>query len=159
MDIKEIIDLVAFGIKRYQEEGTGKRFSLMEYYSITNISPAELAKIAYSNRMQSQGTAILMFSDAQYWLTKDIDIVEKLNHHHSFNNVVLTRNDKLAIVDKMISEEYPLLEGIYNRAAYYHAYGINFSKEMIKNKLEDAYYGRKTISKSEQTDAVKVLKK
>lgn len=139
MNIKETINIIDYAIKYYRDKEFDRKFSLLEYYSITDISPKDLAKIAYKEKMIPQGAAIISFNDLQCWSLKEVDVSTKLKDFHSFNGVELTSDDKLAIVDKINYEGYPLIEGIYDRTAFYYANNQEFTKESIREKIMNKY--------------------
>lgn len=158
MDIKETINIISYAIKQYKSDDLKMRFSLLEYYSITDIPPFELSKIAFRSKMNSQGQAIYNFADSNFWNQKDVDIPEKLRCFHSFNGKELTNDDKLTIIDKINEEGYPLIDGIYNRTAFCYANNYNFAKESIREKVLNDYYNKNSRIGQKQTEA-KVLKK
>ena len=82
---------------------------------------------------------ILNFYELHYWGIRDLNMKERFNNYHAFHGIELTHDDKLSIYQKMVDEGYPLLEGIYDRAAYYYANNIEFSKEEIRDKIIGAY--------------------
>ena len=162
MEIKETIDLVAYAIKRYRDPETKRGFSLLEYYSITDLKPKKLATEAFKLKMCSSGTTISAFDEENFWNSADLKMEDRFRLFHSFNGVELTQDDKLSIYERLVSKRYPLLEGVYDREAYYYANGIDLSKEDMKNKVIAAYNKdnpHKKITETVIEDNIKVLKK
>lgn len=139
MNTKETINLIAYAIKKYHDEETNRGFSLLEYYSITDVSPRCLAREANKKKMCSQATTILNFLDMQYWNTRELNMEQRFKHYHAFNGTELTNDDKLSIFEKISGEGYPLIDGVYDRAAYNYANNVEYTKEVIKNKIINAY--------------------
>lgn len=159
MDIKETINVIDYGIKYYHDKNLNMGFTALEYYSITDIPPEELSKIAYKSKMTSQGLAILNFCDKHYWNLKEINKEEKIRNLHSFNGVELTADDKLSIIDKLKRENYPLIEGIYGRTAFLYANNIEFTKESIRQAVLDDYEHKTSKKQKQSSNNQKVLKK
>lgn len=162
MNIKETVDLVIFAIKRYQDPDTKRRVSLLEYYSITEMSPKALAKEANKLKLCSSAAAIINFNEENCWNLMELKMSDRYRHFHSFNGVELSKDDKLSIYERLVSKGYPLLEGVYDREAYLYANNFDFSKEEMKERIITAYNianPNKKIVESKKTTDVKVLKK
>ena len=86
MDIKQILDVVEYGIKYYKDDELNVRFSLYDYYSITDISPKDLADLALINRNTNACRVIRGFDARQHWNQKQVDMSKRLILYHAINN-------------------------------------------------------------------------
>lgn len=162
MNIKETIELVTYSIKKYRDQETKRGFTLLEYYSVSDLSVRSLAKEAKKIGMISSAAAILNFQDENFWNLMELNMEDRLKNFHSFNGVELTKDDKLSIYERLSSKGYPLQEGVYDREAYLYANGFDFTKEEMKERIVDAYnkaHPSKMITAINTTKEVKVLKK
>lgn len=162
MNIKETVDLVMFAVQKYRDQDTKRGFSLLEYYSITELSPIELVREANKIKLSSRCATILNFHEKNFWNSMELKMDDRFKHFHSFNGVELTQNDKLSIYERLISKGYPLLEGVYDREAYFYANNFDFSKEEIKERIVTAYNNanpNKKITDTTTKKDVKILKK
>lgn len=141
MDEKELLNIVEHSLRLYKDEDLGNRFGLMEYYSLTDLSPIELSKIARKNKKISLCNSLTKFNEDNYWLRQPVKMNEKFTHFHSINGHELTEDEKLTIYEKMQQENYPLLEGIYCYAArVYVNKGVDaISKEQVREKVKNFY--------------------
>lgn len=162
MDIKKTVDLVTFCIRTYRDRETNRGFSLLEYYSITDLPLKELAREANKLKLCSSSIIILNFYEENYWNLIELKMSDRFSCFHSFNGVELSKDDKLSIYERLVSKGYPLLEGVYDREAYLYANNFNFSKEEMKERLITAYNianpNKKIIETTKKINA-KVLKK
>lgn len=137
MDIKEVLDLVEFGLKYYRNAETGKRMNLMEYYSVTDLSPKDLGKVALKHGRQTLNIYLREYDDQYYWHMKPLDMQLRMRLFHSVKGRALTAEDKLTIKEKMEQENFPLTDGVFDFAArQYVINGVDsISKEQIRNRI------------------------
>lgn len=159
MTTSELIDIIEYGIKYYRDSRDDIRFGLMEYFSLTDIEPNDLAKIASKEKTRGVSVCIRTFSENSYWVLKEIDISSKMHHFHSVKDHEMQPDEKLAVVEKLESEGFPIREGVYNRAVYlYVTRGIDsISKERIREEVINAYNGAKGIHSTLTNTGSKVL--
>lgn len=141
MDINEVLNAVEYGIKGYYNKNTSKKMNLLEYYSITDITPRELSTIAGNMGRQGLHFVIREYNEINYWLQKPLDLPSRLKLFYSVKGYELTPDDKIAIADKLKEEGFPLLDGIFDLAIrYYCQSGIeSISKEKIRNDFIKEY--------------------
>lgn len=141
MDINELLDVVDYAIGRYKSKALGNRFSLLEYFSLTDIEPRDLTKIANNNKRRNLGNRISAFAENHYFGLCKVDMGKKLRNFHSIHGYELTPDDKLNIEMKLAEEKLPLIEEIYDLAArYYVDKGVDYiSKEAIRNSVIESY--------------------
>lgn len=141
MENDETLKVISQGI-RYYKSDLGNNFSLLEYYSFTNVKPKELIKIAHSKKMRSIALDIAKFNDTNFWNQLDLNIDETIRLYHSVNSRELDKSDKMLIIRTLIDEGYPLLDGLYRVAArYYVNFGIDsILKKNIRNRVLEKIY-------------------
>lgn len=140
MNFNETIKIISQGI-RYYESDLGIRFSLLEYYAFTDITPDELAKEAYKEKMRPAATTITKFRDKNFWNSINLNVEETISLYHSINGKELSENDKRIIIETLKDEGYPLLDGIYRVAARNY---VNFGVESIlKENVRQRVLGKK----------------
>jgi len=150
MEIKDLLKVVGYAINFYRDNEYNNKFGLMEYYSLTDIEPRELAKYAREDNNKYLSSSIIHFDVNNYWLKVEVNMKQKFKFHHSINGYELTDEDKLTIFEKLKSENLPLMEGIFDYAAIqYVTKGVDsISKEQIKNKVIEAYNASHNIRTS-----------
>ncbi len=141
MENDETLKIISQGI-RYYKSDLGNNFSLLEYYSFTNVKPKELIKIAHSKKMRSIALDIAKFNDTNFWNQLDLNVEETIRLYHSINSKELGESDKRLILKTLIDEGYPLLDGIYRIAArYYVNFGIDsILKENVRTRVLEKQY-------------------
>lgn len=147
MQEKDSLDVIEYGIKFYRDKKLGNRFSLLEYYALTDIRPTDLSKIAYRQKRTGTGLALRIFNDKNFWLSQKLDMSSKLRLKHSVKGRELTPDDKLLIKDTIEQEGYPLIDGVFDMIArHYVEHGIEYaSKENIRNQVISSYNRAKGI--------------
>lgn len=148
MKISNVLDVIHCSIRYYNNKDIGgKRFSLLEYYSFTDVCPKDLARIAYKKNRRDLSTALRVFDNKWFGASKKINIKSRLSNGHSIRGVELDALDKIRIYKKLAEEGYPLLDGVYERAAFYYMiYGIDsLSKENVRNRVFDSYFDKTSI--------------
>lgn len=156
------LKVMEYAVKFYRDEELSRRFSLIDYYALSDISPKELAAVARKQKSVSTSVALVAFDNNTYYGSRPVNMAERLTCFHSVKGYELTVDDKMAIYDKLSQEGYPLMTGIYDVAArYYVMYGIDsISKENIRGKIIESYNTAKGISTvKEEKSNVKVLVK
>ncbi len=150
MTNNELLDVVEYGIKFYRNEELGNRFSLLEYYALTDIDPITLSKIAYKQRRVSIGLTLRVFSDKTFWVSQKLDMSSRLRLTHSIKGRELTPEDKLLIKDIMEEEGYPLMDGVFDMIArHYVEHGVeSVAKENIRNQVISSYNTAKGVKKA-----------
>lgn len=160
MEDLELLNIVEWGLRAYRDKNLGNKFGLMEYYSLTDLEPNILARMARRNKKASLANSLLKFTEDFYWLRQEINMSEKLRLLHAAGGHELTADEKLSIYDKIKEEGYPTIEGIFNYSArLFVSQGIDsISKEEIRTRVIDSYndaYGIKT----EKSTSTKTLVK
>lgn len=147
MQEKDLLDVIEYGIKFYRDKKLGNRFSLLEYYSLTDIKPLDLSRIAYQQKRVSVGLTLRVFSEKYFWLSRPLDMGSRLNLNHSIKGHELTPDDKFLIKNAIEQEEYPLVDGVFDMMArHYVEHGIEYaSKENIRNQVISSYNRAKGI--------------
>ena len=164
MEINELLDVVEYSIKNYYNDQAKTKFSLIEYYSLTDIKPTHLEKIAHSIGRNSSVLWLRDFGLQYSWLLQDINVSQRLNNFHAIGNYELTTDDKLSIIDKLKEEGYPLCEGVYNSAARIFVHeGIDaISKEKISKQVTEFYDKTKNFTSKNgmlsEKERIKILK-
>lgn len=150
MQINELLDVIEYGIKFYRNEDLGNRFSLLEYYALTDIRPTDLSKIAYRQKRTGTGLALRIFNDKNFWLSQKLDMSSKLRLKHSVKGRELTPDDKLLIKDTIEQEGYPLIDGVFDMIArHYVNQGIeSVTKDIISAQVISAYNNAKGIKET-----------
>jgi len=156
----ELLKVVDYAFREYKDDKLGNKFGLMEYYSLTDLDPNELAKLARRHDKVSLSNSLLKFDNAFSWLKLEAPMNERLRLYHAVAGHELTPEDKLTICDKLKSEGYPLMDGIYNYAArIYVTQGVDaISKEVISDKIIKFYNKRHSV-KIDKSQSEKVLVK
>lgn len=141
----ELLDLIEYAMKQYRSNTFGRRAGFIEYYSLTDIPPKELAAIARRQGRKSLSVVLTSFDSDSYYQTREVRMNERLNLFHSVKGYELTQDDKLSIHQKLVSEGYPLIDSIFDMAArYFVEFGIDsISKEQIKEDISSSYTGFK----------------
>lgn len=141
----ELLDLIEYAMKQYRSTTFGRRAGFMEYYSLTDIPPRELAAIARRQGRRSLSVVLTSFDSASYYQTREVKMDERLTMFHSVKGYELTQDDKLSIYQKLIDEGYPLIDSVFDMAArYYVEFGIDsISKEQIRDDVNSSYKGLK----------------
>ncbi len=158
MEDLELLNLVEWGLKSYRDEKLGNKFGLMEYYSLTDLEPNILARMARRNKKASLANSLSKFTEDFFWLRQEINMSEKLRLLHAAGGHELTADEKLSIYDKIKEEGYPTFEGIFNYSArLFVSQGIDsISKEEIRTKIIDSYNSAHGI-KIEKSTSTKTL--
>ena len=132
----------------------------MEYYSLTDLEPNVLARMARRNKKASLANSLLKFTEDYYWLRQNVNMTEKLRLMHAAAGHELTADEKLTIYDKIKEEGFPTQEGIYNYAArLFVTQGVEaISKEEIRTRIMTSYNDAFGI-KTEKTTTSKTLVK
>lgn len=140
MNIDELFDVLEYAIKHYIALD-GVKFGVMEYYSLTDISPRELSKIALPKRGKQFTVLLGMFAENNYWHLNKLNVGSKLKLFHSVHDYELTEEDKLTIISKIQEEGYPLVEGIFDKSArLFVTKGVEaISKEYIRKEILNDY--------------------
>lgn len=143
-EINETLDIIDFGLKYYEKgtcNGKPKRINLLEYFAITPYLPSELSRIAFYKKRNGLGATITEFK-TKYW-TKllPLDMEARVNCFYSKNGHVFTPEEKYDICGKLMSEGYPILEGVWEQAArVYMEKGLDgISKSEVSKNLLEAY--------------------
>lgn len=141
MELEELFSVIEYGIKYYYGM-SGNRFSMLEYYALTDISPRELGSAAKKMKELGKAAAFRDFAFKYEWKNRNINMESRLSLFHSINDYVLTKEDKLAIYTKLCEEKYPLTNAVFDMAAYHYVNcGIDsLSKDVIKEHLMNSYY-------------------
>lgn len=164
MEINELLDVVEYSIKNYYNDKSKTKFNLIEYYSLTDMKPKELERIAHA---QGRNSAVLWLRDFGYryfWSMQETDVPQRLKLFHAIGEYELTADDKLSIVDKLKEEGYPIYEGIYNSAARIFVHeGIDaISKEKISKQVTEFYDKTKNFTSKNgmlsEKERIKILK-
>ena len=150
MQEKDLLDVIEYGIKFYRDKKLGNRFSLLEYYSLTDIKPLDLSRIAYQQKRVSVGLALRLFSEKYFWLSRPLDMESRLNLNHSIKGHELTPDDKFLIKNAIEQEEYPLIDGVFDMIArHYVNQGIeSVTKDIISAQVISAYNNAKGIKET-----------
>ena len=158
MEDLELLNIVEWGLKSYRDKNLGNKFGLMEYYSLTDLEPNVLARMARINKKVSLANSLSKFTEDFFWLRKKIKMSEKLRLLHAVGGHELTADEKLSIYDKIKEEGYPTFEGIFNYSArLFVSQGIDsISKEKIRTKIIDSYSSAHGI-KTEKPTSTKTL--
>ena len=163
MKINEVLDVIEYGVKYYRNPITGNKINLIEYYSLTDLSPVELGKIALANKRPMLNLALREFDDKCYWLLKPVDMEARLRLFHSIKGRELTADDKLTIKEKLEQEGFPFVDGVYDIAArlYVNSGVDSISRENIRNSMISNYnkvhrIDGKSIEVSQEKGAVLV---
>lgn len=137
MSNENLLKIVEYGLGKYRNSQTNVKMNLIEYYSLTDLEPHSLESLAYKENQDELAKQIHRFGMENYWARKAVDMSEKLRLTHSIRGHELTQDEKLTIFEKLLSEGYPIVEGIYNVAArIYVNEGIDaVSKEKISEPL------------------------
>ena len=160
MEDLELLNIVEWGLRAYRDKNLGNKFGLMEYYSLTDLEPNILARMARRNKKASLANSLLKFTEDFYWLRQEINMSEKLKLLHAAGGHELTADEKLSIYDKIKEEGYPTFEGIFNYSArLFASQGIDsISKEEIRTRVIDSYNSAHGI-KAEKPISTKTLVK
>lgn len=158
MEDLELLNIVEWGLKSYRDKNLGNKFGLMEYYSLTDLEPNVLARMARRNKKASLANSLSKFTEDFFWLRQEIKMSEKLRLLHAAGGHELTADEKLSIYDKIKEEGYPTFEGIFNYSArLFVSQGIDsISKEKIRTKIIDSYNSAHGI-KTEKPTSTKTL--
>lgn len=126
MDIHQLLDIIEWATKYYIDEKRGTRFGLMEYFSLTDLKPIELADIAVKHKRGKDSIRLREFAAKHFWGLLKSDLNKRVNLFHSVNGYVLTEEDKLDVFTKLQREGFPPLEGIIDKGfSYYVKEGID----------------------------------
>ena len=158
MEDLELLNIVEWGLKSYRDKNLSNKFGLMEYYSLTDLEPSVLARMARRNKKASLANRLSKFIEDFFWLSQEIKMSEKLRLLHAVGGHELTADEKLSIYDKIKEEGYPTFEGIFNYSArLFVSQGIDsISKEKIRTKIIDSYNSAHGI-KTEKPTSTKTL--
>ena len=161
MNIDEVLDVIEYGIKYYRSANF-IRFGVIEYYSLTDIHPGDLSKIAQCKRGQSLGSALRIFAERQYWNLNEIKEETRLATFYSIHDHELTKDEKLSIISKMKDEGFPLIDGIFDASArIFMSKGIEgISREKIRKDVINEYNfatGKEVAFESVSSEKPKVL--
>lgn len=126
MDINELLDLLDYVMRFYRDQKHGTRFGVWEYFSLTDLTPSELAKIAVANKRGRDAIRLRAFGEQNLGSLWKSDLQKRINFFHSVDGYELTPEDKMNVFDKLSQEGYPFVEGIVDRAfRYYVKEGID----------------------------------
>lgn len=141
MDINDLFDVIEYGFKYYINDKTNQKISWLEYFSLVDVNPKELAKIASAHGFNSLAVCLRGCNFKSYWHLREIDVEERLSSRHSINGYELTQDDKLTIIEKLKEEDLPLLNGIYDVAVrQFVIEGIDaLSKDYVRDNIIDSY--------------------
>ena len=155
MDINETLNVIDFGMRHYKNATTGKKMNLLEYYSVTDITPIELSDYAYRNGSKSTAIVLRTYDERVFWNSRPLNMISRLSLFYSIRGYELTPEDKLAIRDKLEVEGFPLMEGIFDLAARkYVSEGIEaISKSKIRDEIITSYNEYATPSKRIQINS------
>lgn len=126
MDINELLDLLDYVMRFYKDKEHGTRFGVWEYFSLTDLTPNELAEIAVSVKRGRDATRLRAFGEQNLGSLWKSDLQKRINFFHSVDGYELTPDDKMSVFDKLEQEGFPFVEGIVDRAfRYYVREGID----------------------------------
>lgn len=160
MEDLELLNIVEYGFNNYIDDKLNNKFGLMEYYSLTDLEPNQLSRVARRNKKASLATTLLKFSEDFYWLRQPVKMDEKLKLLHAVAGHELTQDEKLTIHDKLKEEGFPLIEGIFNYAArLFVTQGIDsISKEQIREKIVKFYNDAHGVKSNKSTSNKTLVK-
>ena len=59
----ELLNVVEYSLRAYHDSKLGNKFGLMEYYSITDLDPNELSKLARMYNKINLSNSLLIFNN------------------------------------------------------------------------------------------------
>jgi len=141
LEMNEVLNLLEFGFKYYRNPKTGNRINLLEYYSITDLTPKQLSKEAANIKKHLLNFYLTSFDEKCFFLQRPLDIEARLRLFHSVKGKELTADDKLTIKEKLEQEGFPLFDGVFDLAArYYVESGVDaITKENIRKTIITSY--------------------
>jgi len=171
IEINKFLNVMEYGIK-YYSAGLRHKFTMLEYYALTDLTPSELAMVAQGleterraagkpltlsdKKRNSRISLALRCFDLKYeWENSPLKIDEVMRCNHSICGREITQEDKLTIINTLKQEGYPLVRGVYYPAVhnYYEKGAEGLLKENIINDIYNAYCDKKKIKR---TDDVKI---
>ena len=141
MSIDELLNIVDYGISFYSDDHLGNRFTVLEYYALTDVEPLNLKKVALAKNRRSTALKLQIFDEKNLWNYSNVDMNSRLRLEHSIRGRELTIEDKILIKDFIEKEGYPLIDGVFDMVArHYVELGIeSASKENISSKVIATY--------------------
>ena len=135
----ELLEVIEYSFVDHYKNKT--RFGLLQYFSLTDIMPIPLSKIALSKGKRSLARFLNKFDDQNYWNLNELDLEKNIRLLHSVRGHVVTQQEKLNVVEKLKEEAFPLLEGtLMEGSRYYVCKGLAaISKKKKKKELLDSY--------------------
>ena len=137
----ELLNIVEFSIKHAYDKQRNSKLKLIEYFSLTDLKPNELAGLGYNCRGMGKCNFLIKYTSENYFALVQANVQNSINGRFVYNGYELTLEEKMDILEKLKSEGYPMLEGIVNEAKrLYIDEGIDaISKEKIKERLLKNY--------------------
>lgn len=140
MELEELLDIMEYSFANHYENKT--RFGLLQYFSLTEIVPKQLARIAAIEGKKSLARTLHVFNEQNFWNLRPLALDKSIDLLHSIQGHVVTPQEKLNVVTKLKEETYPLLEGTLTEGSrYYVQQGMDaISKKNIQKELLDSYH-------------------
>lgn len=140
MDIDQLLEVMEYSFLNHYKNKA--RFGLLQYFSLTDIAPRQLSKIAASKKKRTLSRLLGQFSDQNIWRLKELELEKSISLLHSIHGHVVTQQEKLDVVEKLKEETFPVLEGtLMEGSRYYVCDGIDaISKEQIQSELLECYH-------------------
>lgn len=156
MKKQELYVLLEKELKKRSNVGINEKFNLLDYYSFTSLKPEELAVVARTDKKPSLALNLITFGETFSWLSREINMNDRLKNFYSIYGHEFTPDEKLTIYEKIREEGYPLIDGVYDVAArMYVMEGIDaISKEKIREKV----VARNTDAKTASSQNKKLVK-
>ena len=147
-EINQFFDIMLHCMRYYNDPEFRNHFGLFEYYSMTDMSPKELAKVARKFGNVSLAANLIEFDVKQFWHSIETNETKIMACDQIVNSKCFLKKDKLTIIETLDKEGYPLIDGVYygasRRYGYYGVKGI--LKETTRNKLIEFYCQSKGIN-------------
>lgn len=141
IETSELLNIVEFSIKHAYDKQRNSKLKLIEYFSLTDLKPNELAGLGYNCRGMGKCNFLIKYTSENYFALVQANVQNVINGRFVYNGHELTLEEKIDILEKLKSEGYPMLEGVVNEAnRLYIEEGIDaISKEEIKERLLKNY--------------------
>lgn len=160
MEFNEMLDVMLYCMRYYDDLEFKNHFGLFEYYSMTDISPKELAKVVRKLGKVSLAANILALESKNTWTSLKCDKARLMNCGQKINGKYFTDEDKLTIIETLEKEGYPLIDSVYYGASRrYGYYGVDgILKETTRNKLIKFYCESNGITSIKNTGLIEKAK-